>query len=235
MALFTAQVVAKYRDERLQSVSASAVIRELACISSLINIARKEWGISMTNPVQSVRKPPSPKGRERMASDAEMARLLAVLEPVGKRSIWMRPLVLLALETAMRRSELLALKWDDIDSVERTATLWETKNGQIRVVPLSTQAIKVLSEMPKSIDGLVFPTKGCAVSKAWDVALERAQISVMRKMRVTGCCFDLCFQADVATLACYLGGLRQSRVARDSSQSVTHQSIGRPKGWMAVA
>lgn len=160
MAVFNAPVVAKYRDERLQSVSAAAVIRELACISSLINIARKEWGISMTNPVQSVRKPPSPQGRERMASDAEMSRLLAVFEPVGKRNIWMTPLVLLALETAMRLGELLGLKWVDIDLVQRTATLWETKNGQTRVVPLSSQAIKVLKEMPRSIDGRVFPIKG---------------------------------------------------------------------------
>lgn len=177
MAVFNAPVVAKYRDERLKVVSPAAVVRELACISSLINIARKEWGISMNNPVQSVRKPPSSKGRERMASDAEMLRLLAVLEPLGKRSIWMKPLVLLALETAMRRGELLALTWADIDFVQRTATLWETKNGQTRVVPLSTHAIKILKEMPRSIDGLVFPIKGCAVSKAWETALERAQVT----------------------------------------------------------
>lgn len=158
MAVFNAPVVAKYRDERLQAVSPAAVVRELACISSIINIARKEWGISMNNPVQSVRKPPSSKGRERMASDAEMSRLLA-------------------LETAMRRGELLALTWSDIDFAQRTATLWETKNGQTRVVPLSTHAIKILKEMPRSIDGLVFPINGCAVSKAWDTALERAQIA----------------------------------------------------------
>jgi integrase len=177
MAAFTAQVVARYRDERLQSVSAAAVIRELACISSVINIARKEWGISMTNPVQSIRKPTSPKGRERMASDAEMTRLLAVLEPVGKRNIWMKPLVLLAVETAMRRGELLSLKWNDIDLAQRTATLWETKNGETRVVPLSSQAIKILKDLPRCIDGRVFSINGCAVSKAWETVLERAQIS----------------------------------------------------------
>jgi integrase len=115
-----------------------------------------------------------------MASDAEMARLLAALEPVGKRNIWMTPLVLLALETAMRRGELLALKWEDIDLGQRTATLWETKNGQTRVAPLSTQAIKILKELPRSIDGRVLPIKGCAVSKAWDVAVVRAQLQDFR-------------------------------------------------------
>ena len=176
MAVFNAPVVAKYRDERLQAVSVGAVIRELACISLVINLARKEWGISMTNPVQLVRKPTAPKGRERLASDAEMARLLAALEPKGKRNVWMMPLVLFALETAMRRGELLALKWENIDLVQCTATLLETKNGQTRVVPLSTQAIKVLIEVPRSIDARVFPIRACAVSKAWDVAIERAQI-----------------------------------------------------------
>jgi len=181
MAVFNAPVVAKYRDERLHAVSAGAVIRELACISLVINLARKEWGIGMTNPVPLVRKPPAPKGRERLASDVEMTRLLAALEPKGernngKRNVWMMPLVLFALETAMRRGELLALKWENIDLVQRTATLLETKNGQTRVVPLSTQAIKVLTGVPRSIDGMVFPIKACAVSKAWDVAIERAQI-----------------------------------------------------------
>ena len=176
MAVFNAPVVAKYRDERLQAVSPGAVIRELACISLVINLARKEWGIGMTNPVQLVRKPTAPKGRERLASEAEMARLLTALEPKGKRNVWMMPLVLFALETAMRRGELLALKWENIDLVQCTATLLETKNGQTRVVPLSTQAIKVLTEVPRSIDARVFPTRACAVSKAWDVAIERAQI-----------------------------------------------------------
>lgn len=176
MANLTPARVAKYRDDRLGEVSAGAVIRELACISSIINHARREWGISMTNPVSLVRKPSSPRGRERVVNDDELARLIAVLEPVGKRSIWMKPLVLLALETAMRRGELLALRWCDIDLGARTATLPETKNGELRVVPLSSKAIQILRDMPRDISGNVIPMTGFAVSKAWDTATRRAAL-----------------------------------------------------------
>jgi integrase len=177
MANLTPALVAKYRDDRLREVSAGAVIRELACISSVINHARKEWGVSMTNPVPLVRKPSAPRGRERVVSDEELARLIAVLEPVDRRSIWMRPLVLLALETAMRRGELLSLRWGDIDLGARTATLLETKNGEKRIVPLSTKAIRILCDMPRDISGRVIPMTGFAVSKAWTTATHRAGIA----------------------------------------------------------
>jgi integrase len=174
VARLTPSHVAKYRDDRLCEVSAASVIRELACISLVINRARKEWGINMTNPVPLVRKPPSPRGRERVVSDEELARLGEVLQPVGKRSIWMAPLVFLALETAMRRGELLSLRWGDIDLEARTATLLETKNGDKRVVPLSSRAVQILREMPRDISGRVFPLTGFAVSKAWTTATFRA-------------------------------------------------------------
>lgn len=174
LATITPGVLAKYRDDRLKEVCTASVIRELACISAVINHARREWGINMVNPVPLVRKPPSPKGRDRMATEEEMARLLAVLEPVGKRSVWMKPLVLLALETAMRRGELLGLRWSDVNFADRTVTLWETKNGDKRLVPLSSKAVMLLQAMPRSIDGVVFPMNAPAVSKAWDTAVARA-------------------------------------------------------------
>jgi integrase len=173
----TPAAVAKYRDDRLCVVSAGAVIRELACISSIINHARKEWGISVANPVQLVRKPSAPRGRERVVSDGELASLVEVLQPVAKRSIWMRPLVLLALETAMRRGELLSLRWGDVDLDAHTAKLLETKNGEGRVVPLSSKAVEILREMPRDISGRVIPMTGFAVSKAWTTATIRAGLT----------------------------------------------------------
>jgi integrase len=174
LSRLTPAVVAKYRDARLSEVSVASVIRELACISSVINHGRKEWGISMANPVPLVRKPSAPRGRERVVCDEELARLATALQPLGKRSIWMWPLVLLALETAMRRGELLSLRWVDVDFAARTATLLETKNGDKRVVPLSTKALQILRDMPRDISGKVIPMTGFAVSKAWTTATCRA-------------------------------------------------------------
>ena len=177
LASLTPEAIGKYRDERLRTVAAGTVIRNLAYISSVINHARREWGVTVVNPIPLVRKPTAPKGRDRLLSDDELARLLRALEPTGRRNPWMKPLVQLALETAMRRGELLSLRWSDIDLSGRTATLWQTKNGDKRVVPLSSRAIAVLQSMPRNIGGVVFPINGFTVSAAFDRALERAGIN----------------------------------------------------------
>jgi integrase len=65
MRALTPAVVAAFRDERLAVVQPATVIRELAYLSSMINHARREWGINVPNPVSLVRKPSPPRGRER--------------------------------------------------------------------------------------------------------------------------------------------------------------------------
>lgn len=172
--------IAQYRDERLQQVRANTVIRELAYLSSVINHARREWGVNLENPVSLVRKPTSPPGRDRVLAFDEQARLLDALQPIGRRSTWILPLVLLALETAMRRGELLALNWADIDQKKRVAVLRETKNGEGRVVPLSTKAIEVLQTIPHSLSGKVFPINSFAVAASFERAVLRSGIADLR-------------------------------------------------------
>ena len=176
MSRLSSVQIAQYRDERLRQVAPNTVIRELAYLSSVINHARREWGINISNPVQMVRKPPVPQGRNRVITKEEMQVLLEQLEPVDRRSIWMRPLVILAVETAMRRGELLQLRWKDINLQNRTATLWVTKNGDRRIVPLSTKATDTLRDMPKSLCGAVFPISKAAQSKAFKEALKRSNL-----------------------------------------------------------
>jgi integrase len=177
LSKLTPEAIGKYRDDRLRTVAAGTVIRELAYISSIVNHARKEWGIQVNNSVALIRKPTSPKGRDRQLSSDELARLLRALEPTGRRNPWMVPLVQLALETAMRRGELLALQWSDIDTSCSTATLRQTKNGDKRIVPLSSRAIAVLQSMPRNIGGVIFPINSFTVSAAFDRALKRAGIN----------------------------------------------------------
>jgi integrase len=174
MANLSASRIAAFRDERLKEVSAGTVIRELAYLSAIINHARREWGINMLNPVQMVRKPPSPQARARVLNDEEVARLLQALEPVGRRSYWTKPAVQLALATAMRRGELLSLRWEHIDLQARSAFLPDTKNGETRTVPLSTAAVQVLVEMPKHISGVVIPVNFFTLDAAFKRARKRA-------------------------------------------------------------
>jgi len=180
MANLTAARIAAYRDERLKEVAAGTVIRELAYLSAIINHSRREWGINVPNPVQMVRKPQSPPARGRVLTDAETAKLLQALEPTGRRSHWTKPVVQLALATAMRRGELLSLRWEHINLMGRTAFLPDTKNGDSRTVPLSSAAVEVLATLPRHISGVVFPIKALTLDAAFKRGLRRAGLEDLR-------------------------------------------------------
>ena len=115
-----------------------------------------------------------------MLTDEEIARLLQALEPVGRRSHWTKFAVQLALATAMRRGELLLLRWEHVDLQAKTAFLSDTKNGDSRTVPLSSAAIKVLTELPRHISGVVFPVRFFTLDAAFKRGLRRAGLADVR-------------------------------------------------------
>lgn len=180
MANLSAARIAAYRDERLKEVSAGTVIRELAYLSAIINHARREWGINVPNPVQMVRKPQTPQARSRVLTDDEVSKLLTALEPTGRRSHWTKLAVQLALATAMRRGELLSLRWEHVDLQNRTAFVSDTKNGESRTVPLSTAAVQVFVELPRHISGVVIPVKFFSLDAAFKRARKRAGLEDVR-------------------------------------------------------
>lgn len=75
---------------------------------------------------------------------------------VGTENPLIKPFVVLALETAMRRGELLSLRWENIRLKDRVAFLPMTKNGQSRTVPLSTKAVEVFNGVTRKLYGTVF-------------------------------------------------------------------------------
>ena len=184
LALVNPAAIASFRDRRLKEVSPSTCLRELQSLSAMLGHAQQEWQLIATNPVRAIRKPSPNKARDRRLSSEEELRLLAALTPAqrlsdgrwshGIRNVWLKPLTQLALETAMRRGELLALRWEHIDLAKRTAHLPLTKNGDQRTVPLTTTAVEVLRSLPRAIDGRVFPLTPNAVKQAWDRARIRA-------------------------------------------------------------
>jgi len=186
-----------WRDERLRFVKPATVRRELQTLGSVLTWARKDLLIPMPeNPVSAIRLPPAAKARDRRLEDGEEARLLESLKDhaapvqgakrsgnyrVGTRNIWIKPLIELAIETAMRLGELLALRWENVNLKEQTAYLPDTKNGESRTVPLSTRAVALLESLPsKGVDGPVFQVSSQAVKQAWSRALKRAGIKDLR-------------------------------------------------------
>ena len=174
MTAITAKAIGEYRDERLQSCKAGTVVRELGMLSSIINHCIKEWGLAIQNPVSQIRKPAMPQGRDRVLSESEEQRLLEAFTPIKNRNHYMRPMVIVAIETAMRRGEILGLQWEHVNLKKRTAYLPITKNGEPRTIPLSSRAVKTIQQMPRSIDGRVFAINAAAMETCFKRGRERA-------------------------------------------------------------
>lgn len=178
LAKLSSADIALYRDERLKVVAPETVIRELNTISHAIEIAQCEWGLWLPrNPAKIVRRPIAPRGRKRRLQQGEEGRLLEACDK--GRTQFLKPLIILAIETAMRRGELLDLQWQHIDMETRVAYLPLTKNGESRDVPLSRYAVETLQELRVQNTGQgqrVFPLSGNSVRLAFERIRARAQL-----------------------------------------------------------
>ena len=163
--------VAQYRDKRLKAgLSTTSVKHELALLSHLFSVVAREWGMeSLGNPVKAIRQPAMARGRERRVSDAEVEAICKFVNP--ELAVCIR----LALHTAMRRGELLKLRWADIDFAKAVAVLHDTKNGDRRAVPRSSVAMSLLLGLLRRIDGRVFDLKESGVSHGLLAAVAKAR------------------------------------------------------------
>ncbi|MDI1350682.1 site-specific integrase [Aquabacterium sp.] len=173
LAGITAELVAKYRDERLAGLdrldadgnpkprAANSVRLELALIGHLFTVAIKEWGLGLIyNPVLNIRRPSPGAGRNRRLSAKEEATLFALIDQYSNPML--RWIARIAIETGMRSSEIGTLKLDQVDLKKRVVLLKQTKNTTQRTVPLSKKATELFTEAvanptrPKKETNLVF-------------------------------------------------------------------------------
>lgn len=195
--------VAVIRDHWLQSYMAATVLRRLQVLSHVFNVARREWGMeSIANPVDMVRKPAANNARSRRVIqqkvgqrkkdvDGELDYIIAATE-----SPLLPAIARLAVETAMRRSELVGLRWENVDLKRRVAHLPTTKNGTSRDVPLSPAAVAELTALrPKpangetnapTLRGRVFAIREDAVTRAFERAVARARETYEADCQGTG-------------------------------------------------
>ncbi|MEO7773381.1 MAG: integrase, partial [Steroidobacteraceae bacterium] len=140
----TPEIISGYRDERIEAGKAANTVRlELALLSNLFTMAMREWRLGLThNPLQLVRKPAAPRGRERRLRPGEEAKLLEACDKYSNPMLgW---IVRVALYTGMRLGEIVSLTVSQVDLERRVVRLTETKNGGARTVPLSKAAVPVL-------------------------------------------------------------------------------------------
>ena len=138
----------------------ATVLRYIAALSHAYTIAVKEWGWLDSNPMLKVTKPKQSQGRVRFLSDDEREALLRECKASNHPDLYLA--VVLALSTGARQMESMGLHWDQVDLNRKVITLYETKNGEIRALPLVHHAYELMKERAKirRIDtNLVFPNK----------------------------------------------------------------------------
>ncbi len=143
--------IERFKMERLKekvgikTISPATVNRQLDTLRGMLNKA-VSWGKLQTNPMKSVQSLKVAPGRLRFLEREEIIRLLSNCTKN------LRPIVVLALFTGMRRGEILGLKWHDIDVKRNIITLLDTKNGEKREVPMSEQVKTALIRLRKHPD-----------------------------------------------------------------------------------
>jgi integrase len=176
------QDIASFRDERLQSVAASTTVRELAIISHVLEVAIRDWGLPLSkNVVKLVRRPVIRNERSRRLTGDEEELLLAGCD--AGQIPYLRTLLIVAIETGMRRGELLGLTWSNFSHNRRVISLALTKNGSGRDVPLSQRAFDVLMEWKSRAEvdqSTIFPMSPGALEQAWRRLLTRSGVKALR-------------------------------------------------------
>lgn len=174
--------IASFRDERLSSVAPSTAVREMAILSHVIEVAMRDWGFPLSrNVVKLVRRPIIRNERKRRLEGDEEQRLLDGCD--GGKIAFMKTLLIVAIETGMRRGEILGLKWNDISHNRRVITLELTKNGSGREVPMSQRAFDALSWWKENApvdEATIFPIAPGSFEQVWRRLLKRTQIAGLR-------------------------------------------------------
>jgi integrase len=144
--------VAEYIETRSteDKMKPATVAKEISVLKHCLRLA-VEWGELNQNVAAGARLPQLPQGKTRYLTPCE---LKAALESAPE---WLRAPMAFAVCTGVRRGEMLALRWMDVDMKNRRLYLRETKNGALRILPISEAALTVLQSLPDGAPGgLVF-------------------------------------------------------------------------------
>jgi integrase len=157
-------------------ISPATVNREFAFLKHVYNIAVRD-GKTESNPVSKLRMLQESSGRVRYLSDEEEERLMKALPTDADRQR-----VTVLLHTGFRRSELLGLRWKDVDFKAGVLTIPKSKNGDTRHVPMTTTVRGILSRLLRPLDAraLVFPNTEANRDLRWAKKIVPAALRVAK-------------------------------------------------------
>lgn len=208
----------------------ATVTRYMALLSQAFTIAVQEWEWLDDNPMRKVKKPSLPQPRARFLSDTERTRLLDACKASPCHLLY--PIVVVALSTGARYTEVMHLCWDQIDLKRGVARLEKTKNKERRTLPLTHHALSVIKDLHAleghPVEGWVFPREDgqapMEIRKQWKNALQAAEIDNFRfhDLRHSAASYLAMNGASLAEIAEVLGHKTLQMVKRYAHLSDKH-------------
>ena len=169
--------------DKLPSHLSNATINKYKKVASVVfSYGIRELDLN-DNPTRYIRSLPENRGRVRYLSDNERNRLFKACRASKWDKLYL--LVLMAITTGARRGELLNLRWNNIDYSKQTAYVLTSKNGEAKVLPLTSSVIEELNRFNKKDDSLIFcseikPDKPYFFFKQWKRVREAAELNDFR-------------------------------------------------------
>ncbi len=212
-----------------REISVSTANRYMTALGHVFSIAINEWEWLEVNPIRKIKKLQEPRGRVRFLDDTERENLLEACKQSENPHLYL--ITILALSTGARKSEILNLKWKDIELNRDLLTFHETKNGERRSMPLKGYALSLVKEHGKIRDlkcDYLFPSKGSCqpidIRTAWETALKKAKIENFRfhDLRHSAASYLAMNGASLAEIAEVLGHKTLQMVKRYAHLSEAH-------------
>ena len=150
----TPRILAKWRDEK--TTAPASILRDMNLLNAFFEHCRKEWGYLTKNPMKDVQRPTAPPARRRGVTQEEIDIICTKMHfsddlPIVTKQQEIALAFLLAIETGMRKGEMLGLTKERIHLDRRFVELEMTKNGDRRHVPLSKRAVQLLEMLPEGV------------------------------------------------------------------------------------
>jgi len=152
----TALAIERYKCERRKEVGPATVNRELACLKHMFTKAI-QWDLTLENPVKKVKLFRENPGRIRYLDKNEIARLLK------EAADHLKPILVIALYTGLRKSEILNLTWEDVDFKNQLIYIRNSKNGEAREIPMANKVFSTLGSLPVRHDRIFTHNDGSPV------------------------------------------------------------------------
>lgn len=176
LSAITSLMIERYKNLRLKKVAPATVNRELACLKHIYTKAM-DWNKTRSNPTKKIKLYREPKGRVRFLDEKELP---ALLEACGEP---LKSMVAIALNTGLRKGNLILLQWKDIDFQRNLIFIEDTKAGEPFRIPINNIVVSTLERQPK-YGPYVFSKKNGKPygdpRKSFKQALEKAGIKDFR-------------------------------------------------------